>query len=157
MADSTSRPPVKRHYHAALLNAFLSNPRTADAARVAGVSVRTAERWKSRYRAEVEAHRAELVQEVLTRLRGRLPAIADELGGIATDSEQPAYTRVAAAKAAFEAFRGLDQHSGLEARMAALESRLDHPEVRAALARVRPARAEPLRPVPGPEPEGEAA
>ena len=133
MADSDTpvkNPTVRRPYHERLVAAFIEHGRIGDAAKAAGVSRRTAQRWKAvpEWWAEVEAARGEVVQGALAVLRNGLPLTAERLVRIANESVIEAVA-VRAAVAVFEAHSRLSERHDLEQRLAAIEAALQAQKV----------------------------
>ena len=104
--------------------ALLTQPRVEDAARTAGVPVRTLYRWMrepefaARYR---EARRAASSQ-CSARLQQMSPAAVSTLGKIMVDANAPAASRVRAASCILERAAQAIEIEEIEARLDALES-----------------------------------
>jgi hypothetical protein len=110
----------RRRYHEALLAAFASGASNAEAARQTGVSERTARRWRSKHNAEVLAARREMLEGMLSRVRGALPAALERLESIAKNSEDEAVA-VRASLGLWDIFGRVSDRMELEERLAALE------------------------------------
>lgn len=75
--------PRRSRAHELLLAAFVTGATLEQAARAAGVSPRTAARWKANpaNRSELDAARADLVETALASVREALPAAAQGVAG----------------------------------------------------------------------------
>ncbi len=118
----TPRPAERRssRYHEALLAAFVSGASVGEAARLAGISERTAQRWKALHWAEVTAARREALDGLLTSVRRALPAALERLQSIAETSQDEAVA-VRASLGIWDIFGRVSDRMELEDRLAALE------------------------------------
>jgi hypothetical protein len=114
----------------AFADALASGATTADAAIVAGISVRSARRWKIRPHVQV-AIRAR-VNESLSQARAVLASgatrAAAALVGMADGTVRATSPRVQAARSVVESAVQLTDLQDLRDQMAALESRIDEEE-----------------------------
>jgi hypothetical protein len=107
-------------YHDALLAAFVSGVTVAEAARQAGTSERTAQRWKARHWNEVQTASRGIVEGLVTRVRNALPGALARLEKVAKESEDDGIA-VRAAVALWDIFGRVTDRMQLEERLAALE------------------------------------
>jgi hypothetical protein len=90
-----------------------------EAARQAGVSERTAQRWKANNADEVIATRRRMLDGLLDRVRNALPAALNRLETIAKDSQDEAVA-VRAALGIWDIFGRVSDRMQLEERLSAL-------------------------------------
>jgi hypothetical protein len=110
-----------RRYHESLLAAFVSGASIGEAARQAGVSERTARRWKAGHGTEVLAARRALLDGLLTKVRAALPVALERLESIAKNSEDEGVA-VRASLGLWDIFGRVSDRMELEQRIAALEN-----------------------------------
>jgi hypothetical protein len=118
----TPRPAERRssRYHEALLAAFVSGASVGEAARLSGISERTAQRWKAQHWPEVLKARRTVLDGLLGRVRNALPIALERLESIAKDSEDEAVA-VRASLGIWDIFGRVSDRMELEERLAALE------------------------------------
>src|SRR5262249_47488493 len=121
-APRSVRRPTRRPYHEFLLAAFASGGSVDEAAQQAGVSRRTAQRWRALHHQEVLTARREMLDGMLSRVRAALRAALERLESIAKNSEDEAVA-VRAALGLWDIFGRVSDRMELEERLAALEQR----------------------------------
>jgi transposase-like protein len=125
LAESVTSRPVKRRlprYHEALMAAFATGASVGEAARLAGVSERTAQRWKACHGTEVLAARRGVLDGLLSKVRAALPAALERLENIAKNSEDEGVA-VRASLGLWDIFGRVSDRMELEERLSALEAR----------------------------------
>lgn len=112
--------------HEKFLSALLASPTIESAAKVAGISESTALRTlkEPAFATVYRDARREVVSHSLTALQGACSEAVQTLRDIATDSEAPASSRVAAAKAILETSIRAVEVDDLAARVETLEGLL---------------------------------
>jgi len=123
VAAKEKKTPPRRAYHERLVAAFLANTKIADVVLAVDLDRRTVQRWAAvpQWWAEVEKARADVLSEVLNRLRNSMLEVTGVPISVALDPNEPGQVRVRAASVVIETFAALQNHSDLERRMAALE------------------------------------
>lgn len=109
-----------------VLSALLSEPTIKAAATRARVSEVTIWRYLKEpdFAAKYRKLRREVVEHTLLRMQGDISGAVGVLQAIATDTEQPASARVAAAKAIIERTLHVVELGDMAARLAELETRV---------------------------------
>ena len=104
--------------------ALLTQPRVEDAARTAGVSVRTLYRWmrEPEFAARYKEARRAASSQCSARLQQMSPAAVSTLGKIMVDANAPAASRVRAASCILERAAQAIEIEEIETRLDALES-----------------------------------
>jgi len=104
--------------------ALLTQPRVEDAARTAGVSVRTLYRWmrEPEFAARYKEARRAASSQCSARLQQMSPAAVSTLGKIMVDPNAPAASRVRAASCILERAAQAIEIEEIETRLDALES-----------------------------------
>ena len=104
--------------------ALLTQPRVEDAARTAGVSVRTLYRWmrEPEFAARYKEARRAASSQCSARLQQMSPAAVSTLGKIMVDPNAPAASRVRAASCILERAAQAREIEEIEGRLDALES-----------------------------------
>jgi hypothetical protein len=123
LAESVTPVNAKRRssrHHEPLLAAFVAGATVGEAARQAGVSERTAQRWKANNADEVIATRRGMLDGLLDRVRNALPAALHRLETIAKDSQDEAVA-VRASLGIWDIFGRVSDRMQLEERLSALE------------------------------------
>jgi len=119
-APRADKRAARRRYHELLLAAFVAGSSVEEAARHAGVSRRTAQRWKPIHWGEVTAVRREALDGLLASVRKALPAALERLQTIAKESEDEAVA-VRASLGIWDIFGRVSDRMEFEERLAALE------------------------------------
>jgi predicted DNA-binding transcriptional regulator YafY len=110
-------------YHEALLGAFVAGASVEEAARQAGVSRRTTQRWRARYWDQVVTARGEVLDGLLGRVRRALPVALDRLESAAREAKDEAVA-VRAALGLWDVFGKASERVEIEQRISALEQAL---------------------------------
>ena len=115
-----------------LLAALLTSPSLGDAAKVAGVSERTARDWRRlpHFRKALADARGEALADATTRATSALALAVGVLTSIMQDTEAAAGTRLAAARAVLQVTPDLLRAHDLEQRIEALEERVQDEQPR---------------------------
>ena len=106
------------------ITALLTQPRVEDAARTAGVAVRTLYRWmrEPEFAARYKEARRAAFSQCSARLQQMSPAAVSTLGKIMVDGNAPAASRVRAASCILERATQAMEIEEIEMRLDALES-----------------------------------
>jgi hypothetical protein len=126
LSESVTPRSVKRRlprYHEGLLAAFATGASVGEASRLAGVSERTAQRWKACHGAEVLVARRGMLDGLLSRVRAALPSALERLESIAKNSEDEGVA-VRASLGLWDIFGRVSDRMELEERLSALEGRM---------------------------------
>lgn len=123
LSQSVTPRSVKQRlsrYHEALLAAFASGASVGEAARLSGISERTAQRWKAQQWQEVLKVRRAVLDGLLGRVRNALPVALERLETIAKNSQDEAVA-VRASLGIWDIFGRVSDRMELEERIAAIE------------------------------------
>jgi hypothetical protein len=126
LAESVTPRSVKRRlprYHEDLLAAFATGASAGEASRLAGVSERTAQRWKAGHGEELLTARRGMLDGLLSKVRAALPAALERLESIAKNSEDEGVA-VRASLGLWDIFGRVSDRMELEERLSALEARM---------------------------------
>ncbi|MFN0062064.1 MAG: hypothetical protein ACKVPX_06070 [Myxococcaceae bacterium] len=123
-APCTDNLSARRRYHELLLAEFVAGSTVGAAARAAGVSRKTVQRWRGKHWPEVTVARREALDGLMARVRSALPTALERLDRVARESEDDAVA-IRAALGIWDIFSRVSDRLELEERLSALEQRHD--------------------------------